>query len=139
MYCFHQTVGYKAPKNPELGSDVGRVQKEEQRKIDDAQPLSDEEVDEKEKLLTQGFTNWTKRNFNQFIKANENYGRDDNDNITKEIEGKKPEEVMEYSIVFWERCHELQDIGKKLMKFNLIAAGKRNHSRETKVPSIILD
>ncbi|MXQ95661.1 hypothetical protein E5288_WYG010800 [Bos mutus] len=59
-----------------------------------------------------GFTNWTKRDFNQFIKANEKYGRDDIDNIAREVEGKSPEEVMEYSAVFWERCNELQDIEK---------------------------
>ena len=28
------------------------------------------------------------------------------------MEGKTPEEVMEYSAVFWERCHELQDIDR---------------------------
>lgn len=26
--------------------------------------------------------------------------------------GKTPEEVMEYSAVFWERCHELTDIDR---------------------------
>jgi len=45
----------------------------------------------------QGFTNWNKRDFNQFIKANEKYGRDDIDNIAREVEGKSPEEVIEYS------------------------------------------
>ena len=30
----------------------------------------------------------------------------------KDIEGKQPDEVIEYSAVFWERCHELQDIEK---------------------------
>lgn len=59
-----------------------------------------------------GFTNWSKRDFNQFIKANEKYGRDDIENIAKDVEGKTPEEVMEYSAVFWERCHELQDIDR---------------------------
>ncbi|RZF43147.1 hypothetical protein LSTR_LSTR012567 [Laodelphax striatellus] len=112
IYYFRKTVGYKVPKNPELGSDATRLQKEEQRKIDDAQPLSDEELTEKEKLLTQGFTNWTKRDFNQFIKANEKYGRDDIENIAKDVEGKTPDEVVEYSTVFWERCHELQDIDR---------------------------
>jgi HAND. len=43
----------QVPKNPELGSDASRIQKEEQRKIDDAQPLTEEECIEKEKLLTQ--------------------------------------------------------------------------------------
>ncbi|XP_068081642.1 chromatin-remodeling complex ATPase chain Iswi isoform X2 [Anabrus simplex] len=112
IYYFRKTVGYKVPKNPELGSDASRIQKEEQRKIDDAQPLTEDEVAEKERLLTQGFTNWTKRDFNQFIKANEKYGRDDIENIAKDVEGKTPDEVMEYSTVFWERCHELQDIDR---------------------------
>ncbi|KAJ8871780.1 hypothetical protein PR048_028120 [Dryococelus australis] len=112
IYYFRKTVGYKVPKNPELGSDAARIQKEEQRKIDEARPLTEDEMDEKEKLLTQGFTTWSKRDFNQFIKANEKYGRDDIENIAKEVEGKSPEEVMEYSTVFWDRCSELQDIDR---------------------------
>lgn len=35
-----------------MGSDAGRVQREEQRKIDDAEPLTEEEIMEKEELLT---------------------------------------------------------------------------------------
>ncbi|CAB3379300.1 Hypothetical predicted protein [Cloeon dipterum] len=112
IYFYRKSVGYKVPKNPELGSDATRVQKEEQRKIDDAEALTDEEQTEKERLLTTGFTNWSKRDFNQFIKANEKYGRDDIDNIAREVEGKTPEEVMEYSAVFWDRCSELQDIDR---------------------------
>ncbi|XP_062558461.1 chromatin-remodeling complex ATPase chain Iswi [Armigeres subalbatus] len=110
IYHYRKTVNYKVPKNPDLGMEATKVQREEQRKIDEADPLSDEELLEKESLLTQGFTNWNKRDFNQFIKANEKFGRDDIENIAKEVEGKTPEEVMEYSAVFWERCHELQDI-----------------------------
>ena len=47
----------------------------------------------------QGFTNWSKRDFNQFIKACEKYGRDDNENICKDVEGKTPEEVGLYSFL----------------------------------------
>ncbi|XP_022908972.1 chromatin-remodeling complex ATPase chain Iswi isoform X2 [Onthophagus taurus] len=112
IYYYRKTLGYKVPKNPELGPDASKQQKEEQRKIDESEPLSEEEQQEKESLLTQGFTNWSKRDFNQFIKANEKYGRDDIENIAKEVEGKTPEEVMEYSAVFWERCHELTDIDR---------------------------
>ncbi|XP_067142954.1 SWI/SNF-related matrix-associated actin-dependent regulator of chromatin subfamily A member 5 [Centruroides vittatus] len=110
IYYYRKTIGYKVPKNIDLGPDAGRIQKEEQQKIDEAEPLVEDEVAEKEKLLTEGFTNWTRRDFNQFIKANEKYGRDDIESIAREVEGKSPEEVMEYSAVFWERCHELQDI-----------------------------
>ena len=59
-------------------------------------------------FVFQGFTNWTKRDFNQFIRLHEKYGRDEIDNISKEVEGKTPDEVVEYSKVFWERNHELQ-------------------------------
>ena len=90
------------------GPDAKKIQKEEQRKIDEADELTEEEQDEKEDLLTQGFTNWSKRDFNQFIRLHEKYGRDDIDSISKEIEGKTPEEVVEYSKIFWERCQELQ-------------------------------
>lgn len=48
-----------------------------------------------------GFTNWNKRDFNQFIKANEKWGRDDIENIAREVEGKTPEEVIEYSGNFY--------------------------------------
>lgn len=45
---------YKVPRNPELGPDAAKIQREEQRKIDDAEALTEEEVQEKEQLLTQG-------------------------------------------------------------------------------------
>ncbi|XP_055855745.1 chromatin-remodeling complex ATPase chain Iswi [Episyrphus balteatus] len=110
IYFYRKTLNYKVPKNPELGSEASKAQREEQRKIDEAEQLTEEEILEKETLLTQGFTMWTKRDFNQFIKANEKYGRDDIENIAKDVEGKTPEEVVEYNAIFWERCHELQDI-----------------------------
>lgn len=95
-------------------ADAGRIQKEEQKKIDEAEPVTEEEMEERDNLLTQGFLSWSKRDFNQFIKANEKYGRDDIENIAKEVEGKTPDEVMEYSAVFWERCSELQDCDRIL-------------------------
>ena len=105
-------VSYKVPLNPELGSDAKKIQKEEQRKIDDAEELTEDEVEEKDELLQEGFTNWSKRDFNQFIRLHEKYGREDIDAISKEVDGKTPEEVVEYSKVFWDRCQELQDIDR---------------------------
>lgn len=123
IYFFRKSLNYKVPRNPELGPDATKIQREEQRKIDESDQLTEKEVQEKEQLLTQGtfliyfklfsliylfyckyltyilgFTNWTKRDFNQFIKANEKFGRDDLDNIAKEVEGKTPEEVFFYFI-----------------------------------------
>lgn len=109
IYYFRKTVGYKVPRNPDLGADAGKIQREEQSKIDESEPLTEEEIAEKEDLLQQGFTNWTRRDFNQFIKANEKYGREDLDNIAKEVEGKTPDEVESYADVFWERYQDLTD------------------------------
>jgi SWI/SNF-related matrix-associated actin-dependent regulator of chromatin subfamily A member 5 len=50
--------------------------------------LTEDEQQEKENLLADGFTSWSKRDFNQSIKANEKYGRNDLKNISKEVEGK---------------------------------------------------
>ena len=93
IFCYRKTVGFKVPLNPELGVDAKKVQKEEQKKIDEAEELTEEEQKEKDDLLREGFSNWTKRDFSLFIKANEKYGREDLENISRDIEGKTPEEV----------------------------------------------
>jgi SWI/SNF-related matrix-associated actin-dependent regulator of chromatin subfamily A member 5 len=111
IYAFRKSINYKAMRDIDLPPDQAKIQQaEEQKKIDEAEMLTDEEIAEKDKLLTMGFTNMNKRDFNQFIKANEKYGREDLDSISREVEGKTPKEVIEYSKVFWERCNELQDI-----------------------------
>ena len=137
IYSYRKQVGYKVPLNTDLGVDAKRAQRDEQQKIDDAEDLTEEEQEEKESLLQQvknakniftfvqylknliflliqGFTNWSKRDFNQFIRLNEKYGREDIQSISREIEGKTPKEVAEYAKVFWERSQELQDIDKIL-------------------------
>merc|ERR1711973_1011125 len=95
IYHYRQSVGYKVPLNPDLGVEAKKTQEEEQN--------------EKEDLLKEGYSNWTKRDFNQFIRLNEKYGRDDIESISGEVEGKSVEEVKDYAKAFWERCGELQD------------------------------
>ncbi|KAG5684431.1 hypothetical protein PVAND_013665 [Polypedilum vanderplanki] len=102
VYYYRKSIGWRESK------------RDEQRKIDEAEPLTEEEIAEKETLLAKGFLNWNRRDFNQFIKANEKYGRNDIENIANSVEGKTPEEVMEYGLAFWKQCEELQDIKKIL-------------------------
>merc|ERR1739838_354455 len=104
ILSFRKSIGYKVPR------DTSENLEEEQRRIDEAEPLNEDEIAEKEQLLNRGFTNWSKRDFNQFIKANEKHGRDEINSISQEVEGKTSAEVVEYAAVFWERCNELQDI-----------------------------
>jgi SWI/SNF-related matrix-associated actin-dependent regulator of chromatin subfamily A member 5 len=131
IYAYRKSIGYKAIKDPDLPPEEAKSQQaEEQKKIDEAEPLTEEEQAEKEHLLTKGFTNWSKRDFNQFIKANEKYGRDDLDSISKEVEGKTPKEVIEYARVFWERCNELTDVERIL---GLIEKGEAKIQRRISI------
>jgi SWI/SNF-related matrix-associated actin-dependent regulator of chromatin subfamily A member 5 len=70
-------------------------------------PLTAEELEEKERLLEDGFSSWSRRDFNTFIRACEKYGRNDIKSIASEMEGKTEEEVERYAKVFKDRYKEL--------------------------------
>ncbi|KAL9277855.1 hypothetical protein ACSQ67_024867 [Phaseolus vulgaris] len=70
-------------------------------------PLTAEELEEKEQLLEEGFSSWSRKDFNAFIRACEKYGRNDIKSIASEMEGKTQEEVERYAKVFKERYKEL--------------------------------
>ena len=53
IYCYRKSIGYRVPKNVDVTSDADKIRKEEQKKIDDAEQLNDEELAEKESLLKQ--------------------------------------------------------------------------------------
>ncbi|XP_019437530.1 PREDICTED: ISWI chromatin-remodeling complex ATPase CHR11-like isoform X2 [Lupinus angustifolius] len=72
-------------------------------------PLTAEELEEKEQLLQQGFSSWNRKDFNTFIRACEKYGRNDIKGLASEMEGKTEEEVERYAKVFKERYKELND------------------------------
>lgn len=55
----------------------------------------------------QGFSTWTRRDFNTFIRACEKYGRSDVKSISSEMDGKSEEEVERYAKAFKERYKEL--------------------------------
>lgn len=46
-------------------------------------------------FISKGFSDWSRRDFNQFVKACAEYGRDDLDSICKEVEGKSEENVSQ--------------------------------------------
>lgn len=96
-------------RNPE---DAQKWVESELKKIADAVELSEDEVKEKEMLADQGFTNWTKRELQLFIKACERYGRDNLAAISRDVEGKTPDEVKAYYAVFWKRYQEIPDHDK---------------------------
>ncbi|KAG0091456.1 hypothetical protein BGZ93_005910 [Podila epicladia] len=112
---YRKSIGYRAVRP--VGNDAANMteeeideqQQHEQALIDTAEPLTEEEVAEKEQLLEQGFESWGRRDFTSFYKACEKYGRKNLTEISNEIEGKTLAEVRAYSKVFWQRYDEISD------------------------------
>lgn len=116
-YALWQSLSYRpAPEDAPPGflPDSDTWLASEQLKIDHATPLSQDELNEKDNLLSGGFENWSRRDFNAFVKANERYGRNAMDSVANEVEGKTPDEVIEYSKVFWQRFTEIPDHDKMI-------------------------
>ncbi|KAF5841595.1 P-loop containing nucleoside triphosphate hydrolase protein [Dunaliella salina] len=101
---------------------------------EDPAPLTEEEQAEKEQLLSQGFSNWTRKDFNSFVRVCEKYGRDNVAQIATEIEGKTEEEVREYSKVFWARYKELSDWEKVIKN---IERGEQKIQRQADIQNAI--
>ncbi|KAF8401535.1 hypothetical protein HHK36_012477 [Tetracentron sinense] len=97
-------------------------------------PLTAEEQEEKEQLLEEGFSTWTRRDFNTFIRACEKYGRNDIKSIASEMEGKTEEEVERYAKVFKERYKELNDYDRIIKN---IERGEARISRKDEIMKAI--
>ncbi|KAG7890527.1 hypothetical protein KL905_004075 [Ogataea polymorpha] len=80
----------------------------EQLEIDHSRALTDEEEQLKQELLTQGFHNWSRRDFYQFISLNVKYGRTAVSSIAAEFEDKTYEEVKEYAQAFWNNIASIE-------------------------------
>ncbi|KAI8992400.1 SNF2 family N-terminal domain-containing protein [Pilobolus umbonatus] len=116
-----KSLGYKIPPVSEEGTEKEREElekerEEEQRKIDEAEPLTEKEEEERKVLYTKGFATWSKKDFASFIYLCAKYGRKDLESIANELEGKTLDEVKKYSKVFWSRYKEISDYEKHISK-----------------------
>lgn len=113
--AYQRSIGYRVPlREPNEGessADVEEERKREQEFIDTAEPLTEDEVEEKEQLAQQGFGNWNRREFQIFVRGCERYGRKAFALIAADMPdaSKTEKEVREYSKVFWDRLSELAD------------------------------
>ena len=112
---FRKENGIKAPL-PDGEEDTLEERKNdqqlEQEEIDEAEPLTEAEKEEKEELIEQGFPEWNRRDFQQFVNGSAKYGRENWTGISREVDGKEPEQIKEYARVFWEKHHELENADK---------------------------
>ncbi|KAF9225136.1 hypothetical protein BS17DRAFT_750623 [Gyrodon lividus] len=78
--------------------------------IDTAEPLTEEELTLKERYSESGFYDWSRRDFQQFVRALESYGwTDDYELLASEIQDKDPKEVKRYYTYFKKHWKELAE------------------------------
>jgi len=106
----------KAHYDRRLAPDAGPLDEAEMAKV--APPLTAEEIELKEKLLAEGFTTWTKKDVNNFVKGVELHGRDDLPLVATEVEGKTVIEVARYAIAFFSRCDEIRDCDRYMRRIH---------------------
>lgn len=98
----------------------------EQQSIDDAEALTEAEIEEKERLAEEGFGDWNKRDFQQFINASAKHGRKNYAAIAADIDSKDTREVADYAKVFWTRYKEIANFEKHI---NAIKEGELRTQR----------
>ena len=88
-------------------------------KIDEDPNISDgltnEEYEELKKLLSTGFPNWEKKEYEAFINSLETIPKENIELLAKEIPNKTIEEVKAYCETFWGRIEEFSD-GQRIIK-----------------------
>ncbi|PHH79400.1 hypothetical protein CDD82_2413 [Ophiocordyceps australis] len=114
---YRKEIGYKIPLadgDDDNLSDREAERAQDQQEIDNAVALTEDERMEKEELSNQGFGNWNKRDFQQFVNGSGKYGRSDYEGISQEVDSKTGSEIKAYAKVFWQRYREIADYGKHL-------------------------
>ncbi|EMC92505.1 hypothetical protein BAUCODRAFT_78119 [Baudoinia panamericana UAMH 10762] len=81
----------------------------EQKMIDEAEPLTEEEMVEKDRLQGEGFGHWNKRDFQQFVNGSAKYGRDNYEMIAQEVDSKDAKEVKAYAKAFWKHYRKIEN------------------------------
>ncbi|PAV22924.1 SNF2 family DNA-dependent ATPase [Pyrrhoderma noxium] len=118
-----------APEGKNLTPEEYEAEREiEQKKIDEAIPLTEEEVAHKESLISQGFENWSRRDFQQFVRALETHGwTEDFELLASEIGDKTPADVSEYYHVFQEKWDTLSEYDRIAQR---IAEGEAKRNKQ---------
>ena len=82
--------------------------KRKSKGFEKAEPLTEEEIEEKKEIIKNGFSHWSKRDFTNFIHQCARYGRHNYAAIAKEFNDKTAEDIERYSNVFWQRYKEVE-------------------------------
>eukprot|EP00866_Antonospora_locustae_P001934 jgi/Antlo1/1934/96 len=95
------------------------LQKKEQELFKQSISLSDDEKRMKEEMMKQGFEKWSKKDFNNFVKAMCLYGRNNFEKILNMVD-KDEHDVRNYYETFWKRYKEIPNHNKIIAKIEKI-------------------
>lgn len=126
---FRKQIHYSVPLKSGPAKELAErelEQKLEQEEINNSRPLTEEEKQLKEDLLTQGYGNWNRKDFIHFILVCTKHGRNAISLIAAEFEDKTVEEVREYARAFWTRYEEIDGYEKYI---NQIENGEERIAR----------
>lgn len=96
--------------------------------------FTDKDKQLRKQLLTRGFLNWSKKDFNNFIAGSEIFGRDEFDKIAQEIGTKSIREVFKYAKHFWANYKVLPN-GEELVE--RITQGEIDRERLAEIQEIL--
>ncbi|KAJ3319593.1 hypothetical protein HDU93_003673 [Gonapodya sp. JEL0774] len=140
MLWLQKQSGIRAPKIDDNDPEYEKKEQErleEQTRIDEAEPLTEEEQAEKEELSSQGFKDWSKKDFNAFIAAISRHGRQNVDSIIQDCAQttqKPEEEVRAYWEEFWKRKDELTESAKAIEQ---ISKGEKDIEYREKIGQLL--
>jgi SWI/SNF-related matrix-associated actin-dependent regulator of chromatin subfamily A member 5 len=80
--------------------------------------FSEKDEQNRAKLISEGFSKWTKKEFAKFLRACDLYGLNDYESISKLLRNKTASEVEEYVAVFKSRIDELNNGQRILSRIN---------------------
>ncbi|KAJ3740548.1 SNF2 family N-terminal domain-containing protein [Lentinula detonsa] len=107
------TATVRETTNEDTADTIAELEAERQKEqefIDTAEPLTEEEITQKEAYLEQGFPNWSRRDFQQFVKGLEAYGWDQPADVyAADIQEKTAEEVAKYYKTFKKKWKTLSE------------------------------
>ena len=112
---FRKEIGYKVPLadgDEDILEEREAERAQAQEEIDNAVPLTEDEQAEKVELSEQGFGDWNRRDFQQFLNGSGRYGRTNYEEIAEDIDSKTTAQVKAYAKVFWQRYKEISDYPK---------------------------
>ncbi|TFK56316.1 transcription activator snf2l1 [Heliocybe sulcata] len=128
----------REPQGPEDTPEKLEAERQaEQELIDNAEPLTEEELAEKEALIAEGFEDWSRRDFQQFVRALESYGwTEDFELLATDIQDKTPDDVARYYPVFKKKWKTLAEHPRIAAR---IAEGEAKRDRRSNLEKLLAE